>query len=145
MQLNTIVARRIDLRPEDYEDAEVSDGAGELGFFSPHSWWPILLSASVAVVGISVALQLYWLWFFGGLLVVEDREQRPVVGVGVARGERAPGADEDGHDPQPELVDRAGAEQPVGEGQAAPHDHAAVEGVGEGACGRNAVAAVEEM
>lgn len=26
------VARRLDTRPEDYEDAEVSDGAGELGF-----------------------------------------------------------------------------------------------------------------
>ena len=34
-------ARRIDARPEDHEDAEISDGAGELGFFSPHSWWPL--------------------------------------------------------------------------------------------------------
>ncbi|KXO89559.1 cytochrome c oxidase subunit 4 [Tsukamurella pseudospumae] len=64
------VSNRVDTRPEDYEDAEISDGAGELGFFSPHSWWPILLSASVAVVGISVALQLYWLWIFGGALVI---------------------------------------------------------------------------
>ena len=47
------VARRLDTRPEDYEGAEISDGAGELGFFSPHSWWPILiaLSGSVAAVG----------------------------------------------------------------------------------------------
>jgi hypothetical protein len=30
------VARRLDTRPEDYEDAEISDGAGELGFYSPH-------------------------------------------------------------------------------------------------------------
>ena len=29
------VARRLDTRPEDYEGAEISDGAGELGFFSP--------------------------------------------------------------------------------------------------------------
>ena len=29
------VARRLDTRPEDYEDAEISDGAGELGFFKP--------------------------------------------------------------------------------------------------------------
>ena len=36
------VARRLDTRPEDYEDAEISDGAGELGFYSPHSWWPIV-------------------------------------------------------------------------------------------------------
>lgn len=64
------VSNRVDTRPEDYEDAEVSDGAGELGFFSPHSWWPILLSASVAVVAIAVALHLYWLWAFGGFLVI---------------------------------------------------------------------------
>ena len=50
------VARRLDTRPEDYEGAEISDGAGELGFFSPHSWWPILiaLSGSVAAVGIAL-------------------------------------------------------------------------------------------
>ena len=47
------VARRLDTRPEDYEDAEIADGAGELGFYSPHSWWPlfIALSASITAVG----------------------------------------------------------------------------------------------
>ena len=47
------VARRLDTRPEDYEDADIADGAGELGFFPPHSWWPILiaLAFSVAAVG----------------------------------------------------------------------------------------------
>ena len=47
------VARRLDTRPEDYEDAEIADGAGELGFYSPHSWWPMMiaLSASVTAVG----------------------------------------------------------------------------------------------
>ena len=39
------VARRVEIRPEDYEDAEIEDGAGELGFFSPHSWWPISVAA----------------------------------------------------------------------------------------------------
>ena len=29
---------------DDDLDAEVSDGAGELGFFSPHSWWPLPLA-----------------------------------------------------------------------------------------------------
>src|ERR671939_321138 len=47
------VARRLDTRPEDYEDAEIADGAGELGFYAPHSWWPIFvaLSAGGAAVG----------------------------------------------------------------------------------------------
>ncbi len=32
------VSRRIDLRPEDRDDAEIADGAGEIGFFSPGSY-----------------------------------------------------------------------------------------------------------
>jgi hypothetical protein len=55
------VARRLDTRPEDYEDAEVSDGAGELGFFSPHSWWPVLIALSASVTAVGVALWLPWL------------------------------------------------------------------------------------
>ncbi len=64
------VSNRVDTRPEDYEDAEIADGAGELGFYSPHSWWPILLALSVAVLGVSVALHLYWLWAFAALLII---------------------------------------------------------------------------
>src|ERR1700757_2305639 len=52
------VARRLDTRPEDYEGAEISDGAGELGFFSPHSWWPILVALSASVAAVGVALWL---------------------------------------------------------------------------------------
>src|ERR1700744_3664045 len=40
------VARRLDTRPEDYEGAEISDGAGEPGFFRPHSWWPTSFALS---------------------------------------------------------------------------------------------------
>ena len=36
-------ARRTEPRPEDTPDAEIADGAGEIGFFSPHSWWPLAL------------------------------------------------------------------------------------------------------
>ena len=45
------VARRLEMRPEDNPDAEVSDGAGDVGFFSPGSYWPITLAASAALVG----------------------------------------------------------------------------------------------
>jgi hypothetical protein len=41
-----LTARRIELRPEDRPDAEIAEGAGEVGFFSPHSWWPVLLAAA---------------------------------------------------------------------------------------------------
>src|SRR6202012_5976961 len=60
------VARRIDTRPEDYEGTEISDGAGELGFFSPHSWWPILIAPSGAVTAVAIGLWLPWLIVAGG-------------------------------------------------------------------------------
>ena len=44
-------ARRIDARPEDRPDAEIAEGAGEVGFFAPHSWWPIALAFSFLLVG----------------------------------------------------------------------------------------------
>ncbi|ORB69498.1 cytochrome c oxidase subunit 4 [Mycobacterium scrofulaceum] len=64
------VARRIDTRPEDYEGAEISDGAGELGFFSPHSWWPILVALSASVSAVGIALWLPWLIAAGVMFVL---------------------------------------------------------------------------
>ena len=64
------VARRLDTRPEDYEGAEISDGAGELGFFAPHSWWPILVALSAAVAAVGVALWLPWLIVAGVVFVL---------------------------------------------------------------------------
>ena len=39
-------ARRMESRPEDRADAEISEGSGEMGFFSPHSYWPIFLAGA---------------------------------------------------------------------------------------------------
>ena len=64
------VARRLDTRPEDYEGAEISDGAGELGFFSPHSWWPILIALSGSVAAVGIALWLPWLIVAGVVFVL---------------------------------------------------------------------------
>ena len=64
------VARRLDTRPEDYEDAEVSDGAGELGFYSPGSWWPLLIALSASVTAVAVALWLPWLIAAGAVFVI---------------------------------------------------------------------------
>jgi hypothetical protein len=63
------VARRLDTRPEDYEGAEISDGAGELGFFAPHSWWPVLVALSSSVTAVGIALWLPWL-IFGGVVFI---------------------------------------------------------------------------
>ncbi len=64
------VARRLDTRPEDYEDAEISDGAGELGFFAPHSWWPVSIALSASVAAVGLALWLPWLIVAGICFVI---------------------------------------------------------------------------
>ncbi|MGB3355863.1 cytochrome c oxidase subunit 4 [Mycolicibacterium hippocampi] len=63
------VARRLDTRPEDYEDAEIADGAGELGFYPPHSWWPILIALSGSVTAVGMAMWLPWL-IVGGVCFI---------------------------------------------------------------------------
>ncbi len=61
--------RRLPRRPEDDPESEISEGTGELGFFSPHSWWPLLtgLAAAVAAVGAAIG---WWLFLIGMLFVV---------------------------------------------------------------------------
>lgn len=64
------VARRLDTRPEDYDEAEIADGAGDLGFFSPGSWWPVALAGAAAFVAVALAFFQPWMIAFGVLLVL---------------------------------------------------------------------------
>lgn len=64
------VGRRINTLPEDYEEAEVSDGAGELGFFSPHSLWPALMAGSILITGFGAAFWNWWVLLVGAALLV---------------------------------------------------------------------------
>ncbi|MBZ5734330.1 cytochrome c oxidase subunit 4 [Nocardioides sp. TRM66260-LWL] len=59
-------ARRLDPRPEDRKDAEIADGAGELGFFPPYSWWPLWAALTLGLIVFSVAMQAWWLAIIGG-------------------------------------------------------------------------------
>ena len=56
--------------PEDNLDGEISDRAGELGFFSPHSWWPLPLGFFMTLAGLGVLLG-WWLTIIAvaGLLI----------------------------------------------------------------------------
>jgi hypothetical protein len=64
------VSRRLEERPEDNPEAEVSDGAGDVGFFSPGSYWPIGVAASAALVGIALAFFYVWLLIIAGVLLL---------------------------------------------------------------------------
>jgi hypothetical protein len=65
------VSRRIDARPEDRKDADIAEGAGELGFFPPASYWPVGLAASAGLMGLALAFWYYWLILIalGALLI----------------------------------------------------------------------------
>ncbi|MET7750988.1 cytochrome c oxidase subunit 4 [Micromonospora sp. NPDC005367] len=64
------VSRRIDLRPEDRPDAEIADGAGEVGFFSPGSYWPIGLALAASIAGLGLVFWQFWLLGVGLVAVI---------------------------------------------------------------------------
>ena len=62
-------ARRVDAGAQDDKDADVADEAGELGFFSPHSWQPLALGTGAAIAFLGVAIG-WWLLFFAAPLIL---------------------------------------------------------------------------
>jgi Cytochrome c oxidase subunit IV len=61
--------RRLPERPEDDVNGEIEQGTGELGFFSPHSWWPLFLGLSTATAALGFAVG-WFLFLIGALLTV---------------------------------------------------------------------------
>ena len=61
-------AKKMDARPEDRKDGEIADGAGELGFFPPYSWWPLWCGATLATLVFGVAMGAWWLFVIGAAL-----------------------------------------------------------------------------
>ena len=64
------VARRIDLRPEDRPEAEIVEGAGEIGFFSPGSYWPFGLALFASIAGLGLVFLMWWLLAVGLIGVI---------------------------------------------------------------------------
>jgi hypothetical protein len=60
-------AARMEPRPEDRKDAEIADGAGELGFFPPYSWWPLWCALTFSMIVLGVAIG-WWLAIIGAVL-----------------------------------------------------------------------------
>jgi hypothetical protein len=65
------VSRRLEQpRPEDNPNGEISDGSGEVGFFSPGSYWPIFLALAVGLTGVALAFWLVWLIVVAAVFVI---------------------------------------------------------------------------
>ncbi|WP_274557554.1 cytochrome c oxidase subunit 4 [Streptomyces spiramyceticus] len=62
-------AKRADVMAQDNTEADVADEAGEVGFFSPHSWQPLSLGIGGALSFLAVALG-WWLLYFSMPLIL---------------------------------------------------------------------------
>ncbi|WP_283133790.1 cytochrome c oxidase subunit 4 [Rhizohabitans arisaemae] len=62
-------AARIGPQPEDDKQAEVADGAGEIGFYSPHSWWPLFVGLAAALTFFGFVIG-WWLFMIGVALTI---------------------------------------------------------------------------
>ncbi|MET3963533.1 hypothetical protein ABIE44_003467 [Marmoricola sp. OAE513] len=60
-------AKKMEPRPEDRNDGEIADGAGELGFFPPYSWWPLWCGLTLALIVVGVVVG-WWLFVIGAVL-----------------------------------------------------------------------------
>lgn len=61
--------RKMDLDPSDKAEGEINEVSGEVGFFSPHSWWPLWLAASLSILALGLAIG-WWIVFVAAPLVV---------------------------------------------------------------------------
>ena len=62
--------RRVGPRPEDRLDAEIHEGSGEQGFFSPWSWWPLLLGLAAAGGFLGLAVGWWVLYISAGMALI---------------------------------------------------------------------------
>ncbi|MET9483775.1 MULTISPECIES: cytochrome c oxidase subunit 4 [Streptomyces] len=65
----SFTARRVDAMAQDNKDADVADEAGEVGFFSPHSWQPFSLAVGGALGFLGIAIG-WWLLYFSAPLIL---------------------------------------------------------------------------
>jgi len=48
--------------PEDRQDGNIEDESGEIGFYSPWSWWPLVLGASAGLAFLGLAVG-WWVFY----------------------------------------------------------------------------------
>lgn len=62
--------KRVGMRPEDRSDAEIHEGAGEQGHFSPWSWWPLVLGLASAAGFLGLAVGFWIVYIAAGIALV---------------------------------------------------------------------------
>jgi magnesium-transporting ATPase (P-type) len=62
-------AKRVFPRPEDRFEAEIDEADPEYGFFSPHSWWPLMVGFGAFVTAIGLIFAV-WMIVFGVVVLM---------------------------------------------------------------------------
>ena len=62
-----VTQKKFDSRPEDDDNAEISAEAGDYGFFTPYSWWPLWLGLSCALLFAGLAVG-WWLFMIAAVI-----------------------------------------------------------------------------
>ena len=65
----TFLHRRMGYRPSDRGDADINEGAGEFGFFSPYSWWPLVAGGASATMVLGLVFA-WWLVIIGAAMLL---------------------------------------------------------------------------
>ena len=65
----SLLTRRIDSRPEDDPLAEIEQGAGDQGVYSPWSWWPLVIASAAAIGFLGLAVG-WWLLYIAAVVAV---------------------------------------------------------------------------
>ncbi|KGM19467.1 MULTISPECIES: aa3-type cytochrome oxidase subunit IV [Corynebacterium] len=61
---------KTDIGPADWEEAEIEDGAGVLGFFSASSIWPFAMTVAIVLMAYGIAFWHFWLIAFGAVVLI---------------------------------------------------------------------------
>jgi len=62
-------AKRVFPRPEDRFEAEIDEADPEYGFFSPHSWWPLMVGFGAFVTAIGLIFAV-WMIVLGVVVLM---------------------------------------------------------------------------
>lgn len=61
---------KTDISPADWEEAEIVDGSGVLGFFSASSIWPFVMTIAITIMAFGLAFWHLWLVVFGAVILI---------------------------------------------------------------------------
>ena len=63
-------ARRVEPLPEDDDEGDIAEGAGEQGFYSPHSWWPLPVGVGSALTALGLVFIMWWMIILGLVVTI---------------------------------------------------------------------------